>query len=127
MLRPCLLAVLAVGLAAPLSGQSPPPGPKIDLNASGSGTGSGDGSATASGTITLPAPWQLSIHVVTIRYQKDGSTKTLNAFVPVKGDKFTTNIALKAGSYKVWAVIDVKDADGREKQISSDPQSVSIP
>jgi len=27
----------------------------------------------------------------------------------------------------VWAVIDIKDADGREKQISSDLQSVSIP
>jgi hypothetical protein len=127
MIRPCLLAALAVGLAATAPAQTPPAGPKIDLHAAGSGTGSGDGSATASGTITLPAPWQLSIHVVTLRYQKDGSTKTLNAFVPVKGDKFTTDVGLKKGSYKVWAVIDVKDADGREKQIASDPQSVSIP
>ena len=127
MIRPCLLAALAVGLAAPVPAQTPPAGPKIDLQASGAGSGSGDGSATAFGKITLPAPWQLSIHVVTIRYQKDGSTKTLNAFVPVKGDKFTTDVGLKKGSYKVWAVIDVKDADGREKHISSDPQSVSIP
>jgi hypothetical protein len=127
MLRPCLLAILAVGLAATAPAQGPPPGPKIDLGATGSGTGAGDGSATASGSITLAAPWRLSIHVVTIRYQKDGGTKTLNAFVPVKGDKFTANIALKAGSYKLWAVVDIKDADGHEKQISSDSQSVSIP
>jgi hypothetical protein len=127
MIRPCLLAVLAVSLAATAPAQGPPAGPKIDLQASGAGTGTGDGSATASGKITVPAPWQLSIHVVTIRYQKDGSTKSLNAFVPVKGDKFMTDVALKKGSYKVWAVIDVKDADGRERQISSDPQSVSIP
>jgi hypothetical protein len=127
MIRPCLLAILTLGLAATAPAQGPAAGPKIDLQASGAGTGSGAGSATASGKITLTAPWQLSIHVVTIRHQKDGGTKTLNAFVPVKGDKFTTDIGLKTGSYKVWAVIDIKDAEGHEKQISSDPQSVSIP
>ena len=127
MTRPVLVALLAVGIGA--NAQAPPAGPRIDLSASpdASGAESGHGSATASGKITLPAPWELSIHVVTVRYQKDGSTKTLNALIPARGLDFFATIDLKSGSYKVWAVIDVKDANGREKQISSDSQSVQIP
>ena len=126
MIRPCLLILLAVGLTASAPGQSPPPGPRIEVGASGSGTGSGSGTASVSGTITCPGPWQLSVHTVTVRFQKVGGTKTLNAFIPVKGDKFSANVDLKAGSYRIWAVIDVKDADGREKQIVSDPRNVTI-
>jgi hypothetical protein len=126
MIRPCLLVVLAVGLTAGAPAQSPPPGPRIELGAAGSGTGTGSGTATVSGTITCPAPWQLSIHVVTVRFQKAGGTKTLNALIPVKGDKFSASVDLKAGSYRIWAVIDVKDADGREKQVASDPRTVTI-
>ena len=126
MTRPFLLVVLAVGLTASAPAQSPPAGPRIELGASGSGGGTGQGTANVSGSISCPAPWQLSIHTVTVRFQKDGGSKTLNAFIPVKGDKFFANLDLKAGSYKVWAVIDVKDADGREKQISSEPKPISI-
>ena len=61
---------------------------------------------------------------------EERQTKTVNAFVSVKGAQFNfqTELELRKGSvYGVGRVIDVKDADGREKQISSDPQSVSIP
>ena len=126
MKRPFLLLVLAIGLTASAPAQSPTTGPRIELGASGSGTGTGEGSGTVSGTIICPAPWQLSIHTVTVRFQKDGGTKTLNAFIPVKGDKFSATVNLKAGTYKAWAVIDVKDADGREKQIASEPRPISI-
>ena len=127
MIRPGLLVALTVGLIASAPAQAPQSGPQINISASGSGSGGGQGQASVSGSIRCPAPWQLSIHTVTVRFKKDGGTKTVNAFLPVKGDKFELDIDLKAGSYKCWAVIDVKDANGREKQISSDSQSVKIP
>jgi hypothetical protein len=126
MMRIGLLSVLALGLAS-ATAQTPPPQPTIDLAASGAATTTGNGSATASGSVTIPAGWQLSIHVVTVRYQKQTGGKSLNAFIPVKGGKFSANVELKSGSYKAWAVIDVKDTEGREKQISSEPQMFNIP
>jgi hypothetical protein len=125
MTRLCLVTVLAVGLAA-APADTPPDGPKITLQASGGGT-PGQGTVTASGDITTPAPWQLSIYTVTVRYQKQGGSKTLNAFIPVKGANFKADLQLKPGTYSVWAVIDVKDTDGHEKQISCDPQMVTVP
>jgi hypothetical protein len=125
MTRLSLVAVLAVGLAA-APAQSPSDGPKITLKVAGGGT-TGQGTVTASGTLAVPGPWQLSIHTVTVRFQKQGGTKTLNALIPVKGENFNTQLQVKSGTYSVWAVIDVKDADGREKQISCDPQMVTVP
>jgi uncharacterized lipoprotein YbaY len=127
---PLLLAVsLAVAVAAPA--QTPaPPQPTIDLQVSGqSGTpGSGQGTATVSGKVNLPPGWKITVHTLTVRYQKDGTVTTVNAFIPVKGApfKFATKLDLPNGSYSVWAVIDVKDADGREKQIASQAQNVPI-
>ena len=126
MIRPALLAVLSLGLAIPAPAQSPAPLPTIDVNASGSATGADSGTATVSGTVTVPTPWELSIHVVTIRYQKEGGGKWLHAFLPVKGDKFTATINLKKGSYTVVGMIDVKDKDGRERQISSGSQNLNV-
>ena len=124
---PLLLAgLLAVGLAAPA--QSPGPLPTIDLNASGGSTGSGQGTASVSGKVNLPPGWSLTVHTLTIRYRKAPWNTTVNTFVPVKGApfKFETTLELPAGSYGIWAVIDVKDSDGRERQISSPPQNVSV-
>jgi hypothetical protein len=46
----------------------------------------------------------------------------------VKGAPFTfrSTLELPAGSYGIWAVIDVKDAEGRERQITSPPQNVPV-
>jgi hypothetical protein len=106
-------------------------GPRIDLNAAGGmgQPGSGEGSASVSGNITLPPGWQLSIHTLTIRYAKEGGGTTLNALLPLKSNgstAFSASLGIKSGSYKIWAVIDVKDADGHERQISSDPRSVTV-
>jgi uncharacterized lipoprotein YbaY len=121
------LFVVAVGAPA----QSPaPPEPTIDLKVSGqSGTpGSGQGTATVSGKVNLPPGWKITVHTLTIRYQKNGTATTVNAFVSVKGAPFNfqTKLELPVGSYSVWGVIDVKDADGREKQIASPAQGVPI-
>lgn len=127
MFRLTILAVLAVGLVMPAPAQGPGPIPTISVNASGGGTGNGDGTATVSGSINLPAGWELSIHVVTIRYQKDGTGKMLHAFIPVKGPDFTATINLPKASYGIVGLIDVKDKDGRERQISSASQTVNVP
>jgi hypothetical protein len=106
-----------------------PTGPTIDLSAAGSNSTdstSTDGTASVSGRINLTPGWQLSIHTLTIRYVKDGAARTLNVLVPVKGETFSVELALKKGSYQIWGVIDVKDSAGREKQISSGKQDVSV-
>jgi uncharacterized lipoprotein YbaY len=126
------LPLLVAGLlAATAAAQTPaPPQPTIDLQVSGqSGTpGSGQGTASMSGKVNLPPGWKITVHTLTVRYQKDGTATTVNAFIPVKGApfKFETKLDLPVGSYAVWAVIDVKDADGREKQIASPAQNVPI-
>jgi uncharacterized lipoprotein YbaY len=127
---PLLLAGL-LGVAAAAPAQSPAPTqPSIDLRVSGqSGSpGSGSGTATVSGQVNLPPGWKITVHTLTLRYRKDGKATTVNAFLAVKGApfKFETKLELPAGSYAVWAVIDVKDPDGREQQVSSPPQSVPI-
>jgi hypothetical protein len=101
--------------------------PTITINGSGNGTGNGDGSATVSGTINLPPGWELSIHVVTVRYQKDGTGKMLHFFIPAKGPNFTATASLPKGSYGITGLIDVKDRDGHERQISSGSQNVNVP
>src|SRR5215213_2911493 len=113
---PLLLAgLLAVGVAAPA--QSPGPVPTIDLSVSGQSSGSGEGTATVSGKVNLPPGWSLSVHTLTIRYKKAPGNTTVNGFIPVKGApfKFQSTLSLPAGSYGVWAVIDVKDPEGRER------------
>lgn len=127
MFRVAILTVLAVGLVMPAPAQGPAPGPSITIGASSGGTGNDDGTATVSGTITLPPGWELSIHVLTVRYQKDGNGKMLHAFIPVKGPEFTATINMKKGSYAIVGLIDVKDKDGHERQISSGSQSVDVP
>lgn len=103
-------------------GQAPAPQPKIELRANG-----GNGSITVAGTITLPPGWKLSIHTLTVRHSKSTGGKTLNALIPVKGDAtFNTMVNISSGSYSIWAVIDVKDADGREYQITSETQSAIV-
>jgi len=125
MLRISFIAVAFFAVTA--SAQSPP-APTITLEASGTGgTGGSSGTVTVSGDINLPAGWKLSIHTLTIRYKKQPATSTLNAFGSVKGaGPFSIKLDMVAGSYSVWAVIDVKDADGREKQISSTPRNVNV-
>jgi hypothetical protein len=124
-----LAGLLALAVAAPAQ-SPPPPEPTIEINVSGeSGApGSGQGTATVSGKVNLPPGWKITVHTLTLRYRKNGTATTVNAFVPVKGAPFTfkTKLDLPAGSYGVWGVIDVKDAEGREKQISSPSQGVSI-
>lgn len=125
MLRLALLLIFCLPLAAFAQVVNP----KIDLSAgasSGSGGAQGQGTASVSGTIELPPGWKLSIHVVTVRYALQGGSTSLNALIPIQGKSFSNRLDLKNGSYKVWAVIDVKDADGRERQISSAPQNVNI-
>jgi hypothetical protein len=118
------LTLLAVGflLAQPTQAQAPPAEPKIQLTVT-----AGNGSITANGTVELPGTWKLSIHTLNIKYQKDGAGATLNWLLPVKGGKFNSTLNMNAGSYTVWAVIDVKDNEGREKQISSPPQTAKVP
>jgi hypothetical protein len=120
---------LALCLPTGMIAQTAPP-PRIDFNAAGgmgtSGT-TGQGTATVSGKVVLPPGWTLSIHTLTIRYAKDGGSTTLNTLLPITAPNFNTQLDLKSGSYSVWAVIDVKDPDGKERQISSDQQSVNIP
>ncbi|HJZ89771.1 MAG TPA: hypothetical protein VKE40_02790 [Gemmataceae bacterium] len=119
---PLFIPILIVFWVAGVAGaESPPTEPKIEFSAS---TGA-DGAVTVTGKVILPPGWKLSIHTLTIRYQKAGGSATLNAFMPLKGPEFKGTINLTAGSYQTWAVIDVKDADGREKQVSSPARSVT--
>jgi hypothetical protein len=106
-----------------------PSEPSIDFNAAGSsvpGSQSTEGTASVSGRINLPAGWKLSIHTVTIRYAPDGKSSTLNVLLPVKGAEFGAELSLKKGGYQIWAVIDVKDAKGNEKQISGMRRDVTV-
>jgi len=127
MFRAAVLAVLVVGLVMPAPAQGPPAKPTLTIGASGGGTGNDDGTASVAGAISLPPGWELSVHVVTVRYQKDGTGKMLHAFIPVKGPEFAATIHLKSGSYGIVGLIDVKDKDGHEWQISSGSQNVNVP
>jgi hypothetical protein len=127
MTRLFFVAVLVIGLVAAAPAQGPSNQPAITVSASSTGDGSGSGSISVSGTITTPAPWQLSIHTVTVRFRKDGGSKTLNVFIPVKGPNFSATVDMKRGGYTVWAVIDVKDAGGHEIQIQSGQQQANVP
>lgn len=124
MLRYALLIACWLPLAA--NCQAPATTPKIQLSASGSGTSMGEGTVSVSGSIFLPPGWKLTLHVLTIRHSQGGTSTSLNAFLPVKGNTFSSQLSLKTGSYKIWAVIDVKDAEGRERQISSEPENVDL-
>jgi hypothetical protein len=125
MLRLPLVAALL--LAATVPAQAPPAGPRIDLSASGGSAGTGgEGPVSVSGKVVLPPGWKLTVHTLTVRHQQEGGGRTRNVLIPVKGTDFTTTMSLKAGGYRVWAVIDVKDAEGREREISSDPQTVLV-
>jgi hypothetical protein len=128
MLRfPFLVAGLIV-IAATANAQAPPE-PTITLEASATGGGAvgTDGTVTVSGNINLPPGWKLSIHTLTIRYQKQPGVSTLNAFASVKGaGPFKLKLDMRPGAYSVWAVIDVKDSEGREKQISSPPRTANV-
>ncbi|HVK07545.1 MAG TPA: hypothetical protein VM597_02090 [Gemmataceae bacterium] len=116
------LTLLAVGflLAQPIQAQAPEP--KIELKAT-----AGNGQITVSGSVDVPAGWRLSIHTLNVKYRKESGGATLNWLIPVKGGKFEASIGMNSGSYAVWGVIDVKDREGREKQISSPPQSAKVP
>jgi hypothetical protein len=121
---------LLVALVLPLAAMAQAPTPSLDVTVSaepGAAGSTGEGAATVSGKVTLPPGWKLSIHTLTIRYAKDGGNTTLNTLVPINQPDFKTKINLKTGTYKVWAVIDVKDADGKERQISSTPSNVNVP
>ncbi len=120
-----LVLVLPIATAA-----DSPPLPRIEFGGSGGPDGggvSGQGDATTGGRIILPPGWKLSIHTLTIRFAKDGGGTTLNALAPVKGTEFHLKTKLKSGSYKAWACIDVKDLDGKERQITSDSTDLEIP
>ena len=120
---------LALFLPFAAAAQSPPP-PRIDFNAGGEmgqPGSTGEGVASVSGKIVLPPGWKLSIHTLTIRYAKDSGATTLNTLLPIVGLNFATKLNLKSGNYKIWAVIDVKDPDGKERQISSEQRNVNVP
>jgi hypothetical protein len=127
MTRLSLVAVLAIGLAAVAPAQGPSTQPAITVSAGASGDGNGSGTISVSGTITTPAPWQLSIHTVTVRFQPVGGGKTQNVFIPVNGPNFSVTVNMKRGGYAAWAVIDVKDAGGHEIQIQSGQQQANVP
>jgi hypothetical protein len=121
---PFFLALCLPGVAAAQTADVP----RIEFSAAAE-NGSmfdGEGIANVSGKIVLPPGWKVTVHVITIRYAKEGGTRTINALIPVKGAQFSAKINLTAASYAVWAVIDVKDAEGRERQISSDRESIAI-
>ena len=122
-----LLAVL-IPLTSSVAVAEAPTKPTIDLQVSGTSEPGGQGVATVTGKVKLPPGWTLSIHTLTVRFQDAEGGRTLNAFGAVKGADidFSLKVNLKSGSYKVWGVIDVKDADGREQQISSKVQNVTI-
>jgi len=119
---PLLLAVF-LPLATSVAVAQAPGEPPIKVTVSG-----GSGSATISGNVNVPAGWKLSIHTLTVRFQKGGTNSSLNAFGVVKSSdsSFSLTVNLKPGSYQVWAVIDIKDSEGHEKQIGSPAQSVSV-
>jgi hypothetical protein len=125
---PLLLAVL-IPLTTSVAVAQAPGEPTINVKVSGVSGSGGSGAVTVSGNINVPAGWKLSIHTLTVRFQKGGTNTTMNAFGAVKSSDFTFSftVNLKSGSYQVWAVIDVKDSEGREKQIASPAQSVSVP
>jgi hypothetical protein len=127
---PLLLAgALVVTVAAPAQ-SPPPPQPSIEFGASGeSGApGSGVGTVTVSGKVIVPPGWKITVHTLTIRHQKAGTVTTVNAFAAVKGDTLTfeAKLDLPAGSYTAWGLIDVKDAEGREKQVASPSRGVTL-
>jgi hypothetical protein len=103
--------------------------PTISLQVSGSGGTAGQGTVTVTGKVKVTPGWELAIHTLTVRFQKSGTTSTLNAFASVKGSdiEFTLKVNLESGSYQVWGVIDVKDSKGKAKQIASQTQSVTLP
>jgi hypothetical protein len=119
-----------LALVLPIAAAAQAPMPSLDLIVSaepGQPGSTGEGVATVSGKVTLPPGWKLSIHTLTIRYAKDGGRTTLNTLCPITAPDFKTKLNLNSGSYKVWAVIDVKDANGKERQISSSPSNVNVP
>lgn len=128
MLRLPLLVALGLPLVAIAQSSSSLPSISINAGADQGTPGStGEGAVTVSGKIVLPDGWKLSIHTLTIRYAKNGGNSSLNAFLPVKADStFNSKLNMKSGNYKIWAIIDVKDAEGRERQISSTPQNVNV-
>jgi hypothetical protein len=128
MIRLTFLLAVLIPLTTSIAVAEAPGKPTIDLQVSGSGGTGGQGVATVTGKVKLPPGWTLSIHTLTVRFQDSGGGTTLNAFGSVKGADidFSLKVNLKTGSYKVWGVIDVKDADGNEKQITSSVQSVTI-
>jgi hypothetical protein len=130
MTRLPLLVAGLLTLTAVAPAQSPAPQPTIDINASGGSAapGSDTGTSTVSGQVTLPPGWKITVHTLTLKYRKAGTGASVNVFAPVKGDKFTfeAKIELPTGSYDVQGLIDVKDAAGREKQITSSSKGVVI-
>src|SRR5947207_14979316 len=103
---PLLLAVL-IPLTTSVAAAQAPGEPTIDFKVSGVSGSGGQGAVTVSGNVTVPAGWKLSIHTLTIRFQKAGTSSSLNAFGAVKGSDFSFSfkVNLKSGSYQAWAVI----------------------
>jgi hypothetical protein len=117
------LAVL-ISLTASVAVAQAPAEPTIELSVSGGG----EGTITVSGKVTVPAGWNLTVHTLTVRFKPVGGGTTLNAFGAVKGSDLTFNfqVRLKSGSYQVWAVLDAKDKDNKEKEIKSKTQSAIV-
>jgi hypothetical protein len=117
------LAVL-ISLTASVAVAQAPAEPTIELSVSGGG----EGTITVSGKVTVPAGWSLTVHTLTVRFKPVGGGTTLNAFGAVKGSDLTFNfqVRLKSGSYQVWAVLDAKDKDNKEKEIKSKTQSAIV-
>src|SRR5262245_56870197 len=121
---------LLIALLLPISAATQTPGdPRLEITVTtgidNPGT-TGEGTVTVSAKVVLPPGWKRSNHTRTVRHAKDSAATTLNFLVPINGPKFKTKVELKSGSYKVWGVIDVKDADGRERQISSPSQNANV-
>jgi uncharacterized protein (DUF2141 family) len=112
-------AILTIGA----SGQSAQP--KIDID--NAGQPKQKGQITVQGKIQLPTGWKMSNNVVTVRHQVMGGKATYNTIPALEaGLKFTSTVALKPGTYTVWAVTDARGPDNREKNVSSTPIVVSV-
>jgi hypothetical protein len=121
MLRFLSLALLSLLFATNSHAQTTDPNqPSIELSSSGS-----SGKVTVSGKINLPPGWKVSFHTLCVRHLKDGTNVTVNLLIPIDGENsFKTSIDVPKANYTVWAVIDVKDSNNREKEIKSMPKPV---